>query len=174
MTTIGMRVMLFFCSYFPLTFIISILAIGLWPWWVIALLFCTLGLGSLALTWVYFSWMLRRQYVEQKRVVNFARRDSEVMGYIASYLIPFVSFQLGSWQQIFALGIFLTVLLIIYVHSNMIYINPMLNVVGYRLYEIEIEHSQGTHYYIAKKRLERDHAIRFVALSKDIYLESKR
>lgn len=171
MATIGMRIMLFFCSYFPLTLIISILAIGLWPWWAIALVFGVLGLGSLTLTWVYCSWMLRKQYVEQKRVVNFSRRDSEVMSYIASYLIPFVSFQLGSWQQILALGIFLTVLLIIYVHSNMIYINPMLNVAGYRLYEIEVEHSQNPHYYIARKRLERDHEIRFVALSKDIYLE---
>lgn len=169
-----MRVMLFFCSYFPLTLIISILAIGLWPWWVIVLIFSTLGLGSLALTWYYFHRAQREMAVEQQRVVNFARRDSEVMSYIASYLIPFVSFQLGNWQQLVALGIFLLVLLIIYVNSNMIYINPMLNFVGYRLYEIEIEHSQSAHYYIAKKRLERDHEIRFVALSKDIYLEAKR
>ncbi len=163
--------MLFFCSYFPLTLIICILLFGKWPLWAIALLFGIVGIGSLLATWLYFSLMRRRAYVEQKKVIDFASRDAEVMSYIASYLIPLVTFPLGTAQQIAVLFVFIVVLLIIYVHSNMIYINPMLNVAGYRLYEVEIEHSKRPHYYIARKPLERDQEIRFVRLSNDIYLE---
>lgn len=169
MSSLFIRVVLFFCSYFPLVLIICILAIGTWALWAIVVLGCV-GVSSLLLTWAYFSYMLRG-VVEQKKVTHFEKRDSEVMGYIASYLIPFVAFQLGNWQQLVALSVFIVVLLVIYVHSNMIYINPMLNIVGYRLYEIEVEQSKRTHYYIARKPLERNREIRFVLLSDDIYLE---
>jgi hypothetical protein len=169
--TVFIRGMLFFCSYFPLTLIICILLFGKWPLWAIALFFGIVGIGSLLATWLYFSLMRRRAYVEQKKVIDFASRDAEVMSYIASYLIPLVTFPLGTAQQIAVLFVFIVVLFIIYVHSNMIYINPMLNVAGYRLYEVEIEHSKRPHYYIARKPLERDQEIRFVRLSNDIYLE---
>jgi hypothetical protein len=169
MSSLFIRVVLFFCSYFPLVLIICILAFGTWPLWAIIALGCV-GIGSLLLTWAYFSYMLRGA-VEQKKVTQFVKRDTEVMGYIASYLVPFVAFQLGNWRQLVALSVFIVVLLVIYVHSNMIYINPMLNIVGYRLYEIEVEQSKRTHYYIARKPLERNRDIRFVLLSNDIYLE---
>ncbi|MDQ2906355.1 MAG: hypothetical protein M3Y81_22775 [Chloroflexota bacterium] len=171
MPSIFIRGVLFFCSYFPLTLIICVLQYDQWPWWVIALLGGVLGCGSLALTAFYFWWMRRTAYVEQKKVTNFSKHDSEVMSYIASYLIPFVTFPLGYVKQILTLVIFVGVLLVIYVHSNMIYINPMLSLCGYHLYEIEVEHSERTHYYIARKPLERNREIRFVVLSDDIYLE---
>src|SRR5947209_6326999 len=133
------RGILFFSSYFPLVLIFCILQLGKWPLWAVALLF-GIGIVSLLGTRFYFWLMRSRAYVEQKKVINFTKRDSEVMSYIASYLIPFVTFPLDTAQQFWALGVFIVVLLIIYVHSNMIYINPMLNVAGYHLYEVEIEH----------------------------------
>jgi hypothetical protein len=171
MPTIFIRVMLFFCSYFPLTMIICVLQYDVWPWWITVLVAGVPGLGSLALTWVYFQWMRRKAYVEQKKIIGFSRHDSEVMGYIASYLVPFVTFPLGYVKQIVTLLIFVAVLLVVYVRSNMIYINPVLSICGYHLYEVEVEHSQRTHYYIARKRIERNREIRFVQLSDDIYLE---
>jgi len=169
--SIVIRGVLFFCSYFPLTLIICVLQYDQWPWWVIALIGGVFGFGSLAFTAFYFWWMRRTAYAEQKKVTDFSRHDAEVMSYIASYIIPLVTFPLGYVKQIVTLIIFVVVLLVIYVHSNMIYINPVLSVVGYHLYEIEVEHSQRTHYYIARKSLERNREIRFVPLSNDIYLE---
>jgi hypothetical protein len=169
--SIFIRGVLFFCSYFPLTLIICVLQYDQWPWWVVALIGGVFGLGSLALTAFYFWHMRRTAYVEQKKVTDFSRHDTEVMSYIASYIIPFVTFPLGYLKQDITLVIFIVVLLVIYVHSNMIYINPVLSIARYHLYEIEVEYSQRTHYYIARKPLERNREIRFVHLSDDIYLE---
>jgi hypothetical protein len=168
--SIFIRVVLFFCSYFPLTLILCVLQYDQWPWWVTALVGGVFGIGSLALTWFYF-WYMRRAYGEQKKVTSFSSHDSEVMNYIAAYLIPFVTFQLGSIKQGITLGIFVLVLLVLYVRSNMIYINPILNFFGYHLYEVEIEASQSAHYYITRKPPERGREIRFVRLSDDIFLE---
>lgn len=170
MPAIVMRGLLFLCSYFPLVLIFCILLWNVWPLWAILLL-ASIGLASLLLTWVYFRTMLRRSSISRATIAGFAQRDSDVMSYLASYLIPFVSFSLANVQQALALGVFFSVLFLIYVHSNMIYVNPMLNVVGYHLYEIEIEQSQRSHFYIARQRLQRKDEICFVALSDDIYLE---
>ncbi len=94
------------------------------------------------------------------------------MAYVASYIIPFVSFSLTNVQQALALGVFFVVLFVIYVHSNMIYVNPMLNLGGYHLYEVEIEGNDGPRMYIARGRLVRGDEIRFVALDNDICLQA--
>ena len=167
-----MRSILFFCSYFPLTLIICVLQFGVWPLWGVALIFFVPGLGSLAFTVFFFRRARRRSSVQHKKLVSYSRHDADVMSYIASYILPFVTFTLDQVKQDFTLLIFIGVLLILYVRSNMIYINPMLNLAGYHLYEIEIENSQSSHYYIARKELERYHEIRFVELSRDIYLET--
>ncbi len=173
MTSIFFRGVLFFCSYFPLTLIICYLQFGVWPWWVIALLGGLFGIVPLFGTWFYLWWVRRTIDPIRAKVTSFSKHDSEVMSYIASYLVPFVTFQLGDKQAV-ALLVFVGVLLILYVRSDMIYINPMLNIWGYHLYEVEVEHSRRAHYYIARKPLERYAEIRFVPLGNDIYLESKR
>jgi hypothetical protein len=160
------------CSYFPLTLIICVLQYQIWPWWVLALLGGVFGLGSVGVTLLYLGYMRHTLPYQQETVSNFSPHDADVMSYIASYLVPFVTFPLGGGKQIATLLIFIAVLMIIYVRSNMIYINPVLNIFGYHLYEIEVgPHSQRSHYYIARKPLERGHEIRFVVLSDDIYLE---
>ena len=170
MPTKRIRGALFFSSYFPLIAIICVLQYDQWPWWATASL-ASVGVVTLLATGFYFRWMRRHVAGERKKITNFSKHDSEVMSYIASYLIPFVTFPLDGPKQWIALGVFLIVLMVIYINSNMIYINPMLNIFGYHLYEIEIEHSQRSHYYIARKSLERNREIHFVPLSDDIYLE---
>jgi hypothetical protein len=169
--TIFTRSLLFLSSYSPLMIIICVLQYDQWSWWVIALFGGLLGIGSIIFMWLYLWWMRKRSYVYHKKVMNFSKRDGEVMGYIATYLVPFVTFPLEKPKQIIALLLFAVVLMIVYISSNMIYINPVLNIFGFHLYEIEIEHSQSSHYYIAHKPLERNHEISFVRLSDDIYLE---
>ncbi|MGH2478655.1 MAG: hypothetical protein ACRDHW_03230, partial [Ktedonobacteraceae bacterium] len=126
MPTLPARGILFLCSYFPLVLIFCILLWNAWPLWAILLL-ASVGLASLLLTWLYFHTILYRSSVSRATITTFTQRDSDVMSYLASYLIPFVSFSLASVQQALALSVFFIVLFLIYVHSNMIYINPVLN-----------------------------------------------
>lgn len=170
MASLFARSILFLCSYFPLVTIFCILLWSMWPLWAVLLL-ASIGLASLLLTLIYFQRMRNVPVVHTAKVSDFTQRDADVMSYIASYIIPFVSFSLTSVQQALALGVFFLVLFLIYVHSNMIYINPVLNVAGYHLYEIEIEQGQFPRFYITRQRLKRNQEICFTELSDDIYLE---
>ncbi len=169
MPTIPVRVLLFVSSYFPLWIIFGLLLFEKHP--LRAVVIAGAGVVTLLLAVAYMLWGRRHLPPDGAKLLEFTRRDSEVMSYIATYLIPFVSFSFDSWLQMIALALFIIVLLIIYVNSNMIYINPMLNLFGYHFYEIKIEGSQRSFYYLARKRLIRDDKIDYVYVSDDILLE---
>lgn len=169
MPTIYMRVLLFFSSYFPLFLILGILFAR--KNWILSLVIVCLGSLALLELWRYLHDRRQRQQHSFTKILDYHRRDSEAMSYIASYVVPFASFSLETIQQALALSVFVIVLLVLYVNSNMIYINPMLNLVGYHLYEIEIEHSNHSHYYLARKRLARGEIIHYVRISDEVLLE---
>lgn len=171
MPTIQMRVLLFFSSYFPLFLIIGILTFS--KSWIASVVIFFLDVCFLLALWLYLRSCRRKHQRSFIRVVDYRQRDSEAMGYIASYIVPFASFSLDVIPQVLALGVFIAVLLVLYVNSNMIYVNPMLNLSGYHLYEIEVEHGDHPHYYLARKRLVRDETIHYVHISSDVLLELK-
>jgi len=171
MPRLFVRCMLFFSSYFPLMLIFSILLWETQRYWAISILI--LGTVSLLITFLYMSRRKRKGGVSQAKITGVVKRDENVVSYIASYLIPFVTFPLNRPEQIAALLVFVGVLLILYINSNMIYINPMFNVVGYHLYEITIESDQMSHYLIARQGIKPHKMLYFVEISNNVYLERK-
>lgn len=70
------------------------------------------------------------------RVSTARARDADVVAYIVSYLVPF-AFQPGSTtRQQAALGVFFLLVAVLYVHAELFYINPLLALAKYRLYEV--------------------------------------
>ncbi len=75
-------------------------------------------------------------------------------------------------MELVALGIFFVVIGFLYVNSNMIHINPMLNLQGYHLFEVEL--TDGTsHAVLTKKRLRGGTAIQAVTIGEHIYLSKE-
>ncbi len=144
------RCLLFISSYFPLSAIFCIL---LWEkhllWAVLILL---IGLSGLVILLLYFLLIVPRRVRSHETITSLERHDGDVLSYVASYLVPFVSLDLTG-TQIWAVLVFLGVLLIIYVNSNMIYINPMLNILGYHLYEITIDRNEASFYLLTRQRV---------------------
>lgn len=169
MPSLLVRSLLFLSSYFPLALIFFLLFIGQQPIWAIVVL--TIGTAGLIMLLLYFFQFARRLAPIQERIVGLHTRDGETMSYIASYIIPFVAIPFGGWQQALALLIFVLVLGIVYVNSNMIHINPMLNLMGYHLYEITVEHSGEPYSLITRRRIERGETLRLVDIGSGIFLE---
>ena len=150
MPSLFVRCLLFVSSYFPLALIFCIL---LWEkhllWAVLILL---VGISGVIILLLYFLLIVPRRQVSHESIASLDRHDGDVLSYVTSYLLPFVTFDLTS-SQVWAVLVFFAVLLIIYVNSNMIYINPMLNVLGYHLYEITIEHNDASFYLLTRRRV---------------------
>jgi len=166
------RCLLFISSYFPLALIFCFVLFDKQrSWALVALLVGLTGLIGLAL---YFGVFARRKPVFHEKVTGFQRRDGDIMSYIASYLIPFVTFSLVGWQQIATLGVFILVLSVLYVTSNMIYINPVLSFIGYHLYEVTLENSELSHYLITRHKVVRGRTICVVRIGEEAFLEVRK
>jgi hypothetical protein len=68
--------------------------------------------------------------------------------------------------------VFFVTLAVIYVNSQMIHINPMLNLAGFHLYEIGTEDGSDS-YVISRRRIRRGTTVNVISLTDDIYFEKK-
>jgi hypothetical protein len=62
-------------------------------------------------------------------------RGGDVSGYLATYLLPFISAPPGQLQAVLVYLAYFAVALVVYVRSDMVLINPTLYVLGWRVVE---------------------------------------
>lgn len=173
MPSLLVRCVFFISSYFPLTLIFFVMLLnnkgigGL----IAAICVLAVGVGSIIFLYMTIESKRHKKTGFHRKAVEVRGRDGDVMSYIASYIVPFVTFSLDGWQSIFALVVFLLVLAILYVNSNMMYINPMLSLVGYHLYEVVLEQDETPHYLVARSHPKRDRTLFLVKMSEGVFLE---
>jgi hypothetical protein len=99
-------------------------------------------------------------------------RGSEVAGYLATYLLPFVTVAEPGLRDIVGYGLFLTVVAVIYIRSDLIRVNPTLYLLGWRLYAIEIGQNWSG-YLLARGAVARGTTLTAVRLSERLYVQYK-
>ena len=159
--------LLFLSSYVPLYLILLLFAwdsnrlifyflIGLTASTIIALLIVLTALNS-----------FEKTFVKLKKV---GPKNSEFISYIFTYILPFLSSNFSDVKYIIAMaGIFLLIGFM-YVRSNLIYTNPLLNLLGYDLYEIE-DHKENIMVLITKASyLKKETNVKVINIGKNVYL----
>jgi len=67
------------------------------------------------------------------------RADQQLLGFMSSYLLPIVTAFLGKgvvgWLPTLVL---ILLLFVVYIRADLVYLNPVLALVGYRLYAVEL------------------------------------
>ena len=71
------------------------------------------------------------------RVAHAKPQDGDVLAYLATYLLPFLGLDLHTLDDLVTLGGFLAVLMVLYINSSMIFVNPILSLIGYRYFELQ-------------------------------------
>ena len=64
------------------------------------------------------------------------KRDGDVGAYAATYLLPFLTVFSGQAVDVISLAAFVAFLGVIYVRSRLIYVNPVLMLLGYHLWRV--------------------------------------
>jgi hypothetical protein len=133
-----------------------------------------LGLGLLGVVGIgIYMLAVRRLNPLRVEIASVSRKDGEAMSYIVTYLLPFLDATSGSAEKGIGLAIFFFVLGVLYINSNMIHINPMLNMFGYHIYEIELSNGD-TYSLISKSNVRRGKNLPTVKMSNDVLLEVKQ
>jgi hypothetical protein len=98
----------------------------------------TLAILGLLLTWYGMS-AARGQASRPLRVFSVRDAGAEVSGYLATYLLPFVTVSDPNAADLLAYVLFLLIAALIFVRTTMIQVNPTLYLVGYRVFQINCE-----------------------------------
>ena len=169
MGSIHARLLLCLSSYFPLAVILAILRVP--KYWILTVMLVMIGILSVFGMFAYLR-SLEDTAPFHMEVVGVQRRDSEVVSYVLSYVVPFLAVPFEGWQQGVGLALFFTVICILHVKLNLIHINPTLAIAGYRLYEVTTTRG-GVHSLITKRRVALGDTLRVVKIGEDILVERR-
>ncbi len=128
MSGLLLKIRMFVSSYAPL---FLILAIRFDDRWLQAACAAIAALGVLTLSLLLHA--MKGKNKTPFSIVAVADQGTEVAGYLATYLLPFLTISEPALNDLVAYGLFLVVAGIVYVQSDMVQINPLLYVMGYRV-----------------------------------------
>jgi hypothetical protein len=128
-------------------------------------------IGYADMIWIVFG-ITRR--IEHEPITPAAVSDagSDVAGYLATYLLPFLTVAEPSVRDVVAYALFLLVTGLIYVRSEMTQINPTLYLLGRRVARVTTGDGWSG-YVIMRTRPEPDEPIQTVSLNPEVRVEVK-
>ena len=124
---------LFLSSYAPLFGVFALLDSFGSGWPTTACIVLAI-LGPVLVTVVFLS--AKRLAPQALRVESAQARDGDALAYIATYLVPFAAITATTLRERVALGLFIVLIAVLYVRSQLFYVNPLLALVGYRLFQV--------------------------------------
>lgn len=142
------RAILFLSSYSPLFALLGMKAFSE----VLAVGILLVALSVLSVVFlVVFLRLINELAPHAIHVAQARSRDVEVIGYLIAYLLPFLDISFTDVVGALSLGVFILIVAVLYVHSNMIHVNPVLNLLGYHILEVESEEGK-TSALISRRR----------------------
>ena len=114
-------IMCFFSSFF-----VSLVALGILIFGIIG---CLLLFSN-----------LKKKRGDNVTITNVSNRNSESIGYVATYIIPLVFQSFSSLYEVLAIIFIFAIIYSIYANSNMLLINPALNLFHYSIFEIQYKY----------------------------------
>lgn len=148
----SIKLLLFLSSYSPLSIIA---AVKLWSTSPLALRILETPVGNfeLGISWITVSlflisvllfallylliWYHKGHKTTSVEVKHYEQRNELLSNYLLVYVFAFVGLNLTSTSGLAILLIFLSVLAIIQLQSEMLHVNPLLSLMGYQVYEVE-------------------------------------
>jgi hypothetical protein len=109
-------------------------------------------LVSIVLVFVILHFMPKGKLVVS--LVSVKNKSVDIIGYTIPYMVAFFGIDLSKPDDIISLAIFLIVLFLLTVSSKAIFLNPILTIAGYGLYEIEYEYRGRTYSNTVISRME--------------------
>jgi len=144
-------ILLFISAYSPLFIILAVKDFDFdktctfnHPWAVSILLILTIT--SVFLLFITIAKIERGNMpVTVKSIKN---RSADLINYTIPYILSFFGFDMSQWGDVISLAIFLTIMLILTIKSKSVFMNPILALQGYGLYDMEYSFNNNNYYVI--------------------------
>lgn len=168
---------LFLSAYAPLWISISIdtydvkTAVSGYMVPIVSILFVMVAVVSSLV--LYLAMGVRESKEPVYRVVqSYQRRDELMSSYLVAYIIPFIGLNYNSIHSWAILFIFLSVLASIQIRSDQLYINPLLSVLGYKIYEMDCEELGSSLVVVDKGIQVQQGSLKMTEIGRGVYIST--
>ena len=156
------KIFLFLSSYIPL-FIVLALKNYNHSYFITTMIITILVSISFLFYIIYKSSKMNGEYYEIKSIED---KSNQFLEYIIAYIFPFLGFNLECIVDIISLAIIFLMIGALYIRSDMIYMNPILNFMNYNLYKVKCDDKELM--IITKKEIREGEKIRIFNISKKV------
>lgn len=170
MPKLPFRIALFLSSYSPLFVILAYKSRKDDDVWHALALIAVLSLIALLIVML----AKRDEKGPELKVERSRPKDGDVLAYTATYLVPFLSVDLTQTEGVVILASFLFVLGVVYVNSDMLFVNPALNLFGYHSFWVTDEHGHEFSLITRRTELDKGTTIQPAKVGKYVRLEVKK
>jgi hypothetical protein len=133
-------IIIFISSYSPLALILLIKDLDKVTW---TLRNPIIAISILAIAAIsVFVLSITTRVIRQGDVVTLTRvssKSGELVNYTIPYMISFFGFDLGDWRELSAFIVFMLLMCMLTIRTQNIFINPILALQGYGLYDVEFK-----------------------------------
>jgi hypothetical protein len=161
---------LFLSSFSPLLVVFGLLE-SFGAGWPSIVCFAIAGASLVFLFLALSTW--RTLGASRVTVARARHRDADVIGYVATYVVPFAALGVESWRQKVALLGFLVLVGVLYIRAHLFYVNPILSAIGYRLFEVETSGGRVMLVISRRKYIQVNTQIDLRTLSDYIFLDAR-
>lgn len=148
MPRLPFRIALFGSSYAPLFVLLAYRNRGSQTTWIVLVAIAAASVVGLVIVMA----AKRNEQGPLLRVEHSRPKDGDVLAYTATYLVPFLGVDLTKLEGAVVLAGFLLVLGVVYVNSDMLFVNPLLNIAKYHSFWVTDE--DGHEYSLITRRTE--------------------
>ncbi|OKH80012.1 hypothetical protein EB75_21720 [Mycobacterium sp. ST-F2] len=127
-------------------------------------------IGFADMVWIGFV-VTRRTSADPIRVASVVDKGPEISGYLATYLLPFVTVAEPKIRDICAYVIFLVVLAVVYIRSEMTQINPTLYLLGRRVVHVRTDGGWDGHIIVRSRSVAPGSVLRVASLNPAVRVE---
>lgn len=173
------RLGLFLSAYAPLSLIFALRSLpdNVSKWTISAIVpsLAWMLLAVLGVLYIIAALKVARDVTGLDRAFNDVQdRGTEVAGYVATYLLPFLTWAADGWSDYASFIVYFIVIFVIFSKSDLSLVNPTLYVIGWRILGARVAGMTGERaLIISRQRPFGDH-MRVASLGGGVYVESGR
>lgn len=134
------------------------------PWLVVAMLL-------VFLCWALLTYSAKNIQTEDFLIQEFERNDKEVLAFLVTYLLPFLSAEkMGFGGEWLTSAYVLLIIFLVIAHAGAFHFNPVMGLLGYHFYAVK-DKDGVSHLLISKTELYRPKSeVKIVRLATNIFL----
>lgn len=134
---------------------------------------CILLLLYCIYAYARFKFDTKRSIELPVKIIKLEKINYEHLTFLATYIIPLITFDFEKERYVFVLAVLLVIMGVIYIKTDLFYANPSLALLGFNIYKVDIQISEGKIkegvIVISRRKLNLEQMISYIELDDRVY-----